>query len=344
MVDSELESLNCPFLCKVLLSFRFTVTNAKFRFANHLPTLPRVYMPQMSGAESCASGGGESSITAPTGRAKRARRDPVAGAAALMSKSTEWCFTYNNYTVDCPDRLASFFDSAGCRYVFQREVAESGTPHLQGVVRFSKPLVPIIEVPKVHELFSRIHWERCRSWEHSIRYCSKDDTRVPDTAPYQNVEVLPIPKIHGWQSHLVDTLLPSFTHRNVYWFWEPRGGVGKSMLVRYLCMTRSALLVSGKDSDIKHGVATYLENTGAGPDLVIVDVPRSSCGYLSYSGIEQVANGCFFSSKYESTMVVTKYPLIVCFANERPNFERMSADRWQVYRIDPEKQALIFEP
>lgn len=300
-------------------------------------------MSQVSGIESEASGGGASSITAPTGRAKRARKDPASCAASLVQGALEWCFTYNNYTPDCPDRLRSFFDAACCKYVFQREVGETGTHHLQGVVRFSKPVVPVIEVPKVHDLFVRIHWERCRSWEHSIRYCSKEDTRLADTTPYQNIEVLPVPELRGWQTYLVDTLLPTFTHRNVYWFWESRGGVGKSMLVRYLCMTRAALLVSGKDSDIKHGVATFLQNTGAGPDLVIVDVPRSSCGYLSYSGIEQVANGCFFSSKYESTMVVTKYPLIICFANERPNFERMSADRWQVYHIDVEKQRLVYE-
>jgi hypothetical protein len=138
-------------------------------------------------------------------------------------------------------------------------------------------------------------------------------------------------------------LLDTFVHRNVYWFWESKGGVGKSMLVRYLCMSCKALLVSGKDGDIKHGVAAYLENTGQGPDIILVDVPRSSVGYLSYSGIEQVANGCFFSSKYESQMVVTRYPKIVCFANERPNYERMSADRWQVYHINAADQRLVFE-
>ena len=131
--------------------------------------------------------------------------------------------------------------------------------------------------------------------------------------------------------------------RSVYWLWEPDGGVGKSMLVRYLCMSMRALLVSGKDSDIKHGVVSFKEASGEGPELVIVDCPRSSVGYVSYSGIEQVANGCFFSSKYESAMCITTQPKILCFANEPPNVERMSLDRWQIYRINVVQQILSLE-
>lgn len=284
------------------------------------------------------SGGVASSITDPPARRRRTA-DPLAG---VYPKATEWCFTFNNYSPEDVDDLVRVFNSVAVAYVFQREVAESGTPHLQGVVRFNRSLAPMEVLPKVSENYKKIHWERCRSWEHSIRYCSKEDTRAPDTEPIQkNIRVLPVPDIYGWQSELVDVLLPSFTPRAVHWFYERDGGVGKSSLVRYLCMTRSALLVSGKDSDIKHGVAAWLDAQDVGPELVLVDIPRCSLGYLSYSGIEQVANGCFFSSKYESRMVITTQPIIICFANEPPNFERMSKDRWKVFQINIDLQSCV---
>lgn len=298
----------------------------------------------MSQSSSLAeSASGASSITA-TGTSRKRGRPTTANPLAKFSpKALEWCFTFNNYSEQDPSKLSDLFASIGASFVFQREIADSGTPHLQGVVRFRQPIQTLLEFPKFDENYKKIHWEVCRSWEHAIRYCSKEDTRVPDTVPFSNVEVLPIPNIYGWQTELVDDLLPSFRCRNVYWFYEPTGGVGKSMLVRYLCMTQKALLVSGKDADIKHGVAAWFESAGTGPELVIIDVPRSSVGYISYAGIEQVANGCFFSSKYESKMIVTKQPIILCFANERPNFERMSRDRWQVYLVDHSIQKCVMQ-
>lgn len=262
----------------------------------------------------------------------------------LIQPASEWCFTFNNYRTDDPDRLVQLFSSSGALFCFQRESApDTGTPHLQGVVRFAKSLVPVQVFTVIDPEFKRIHWERCRSWEHSVRYCSKEDSRESDSQPYSNVTVCPIPEIYGWQVE-VTKMIPSFTPRNIYWFYESTGGVGKSLLVRYLCLTMKAIVVSGKDTDIKHGVLSFYESSGAGPELVIIDCPRSSVGYVSYSGIEQVANGCFFSSKYESKQCIIDYPRMICFANEPPNVHKMSLDRWQIYHIHASQQKLILEP
>ena len=220
--------------------------------------------------DSASSDGGASSITAPVRKVRKS--DPL---GALVSKSLEWCFTFNNYHVDDISRLEGIFKRIGALYVFQREVGESGTPHLQGVVRFSKSLVPMLEFPKFEDHFKKIHWEKCRSWEHSVRYCSKEDSRVDDSVPFTNVDILPVPVLRGWQLVLTEELMPKFEARKVYWFWEPRGGIGKSILVRYLCMTTKALLVSGKDADIKHGVASFYQNNGVGPEFIIDPCPRS---------------------------------------------------------------------
>lgn len=52
------------------------------------------------------------------------------------TRSRAWCFTWNNYPDDAVDRLKGI----PCeRMVVGREVGESGTPHLQGYVRFKQP-------------------------------------------------------------------------------------------------------------------------------------------------------------------------------------------------------------
>lgn len=185
----------------------------------------------------------------------------------------------------------------------------------------------------------RFHWELCRNVEASYQYCKKSEGRI--NGPWSDEEVILPPEIYGWQQKLVD-LIPDMKFRHVNWFWEPIGGIGKSTLVRYLAITRrkEVILVSGKDGDMKYGVYSFLKNHKKGPSIVMVDVPRSNKEFLSYGGIEQIANGCFFSSKYESDMIVTRYPLVICFANSEPDYEKMSADRWQVYEILAESGSL----
>jgi hypothetical protein len=52
--------------------------------------------------------------------------------------------------------------------------------------------------------------------------------------------------------------------------------------------------------------------------LVICDVPRAAGNFVNYGALEQVKNGLFFSSKYESEMAVFNPPHVICFANSKP--------------------------
>jgi hypothetical protein len=84
---------------------------------------------------------------------------------------------------------------------------------------------------------------------------------------------------------------------------------------------------------MKYGIVKYIEKHGFAPTSVIIDIPRSRLDYVSYTAIEEIKNGCFFSTKYESDMVVFNSPHIICFANAYPETSQMSADRWKIYEI-----------
>lgn len=259
------------------------------------------------------------------------------------SLAKNWCFTWNNYPSEWMDLMDPKIRGLEVEYVIGQEVGEQGTPHLQGYLRFKSKLRPI-ETLKWNK---SIHWEVAKgNKQENITYCIKE-------GKYKTNMKIPRPIIveepYGWQlevSKIVDT---EPDKRTVHWVWEPDGGKGKSSLVRYLCYKKGGVVCSGKASDMKHMIVKYHEKNEDYPDLVIFDVPRSSKDYLSYTGIEEIKNGCFASSKYETDMVIMPHPHVIVFANFPPDLEdpQMSIDRFKIYDIrdfDPQRSIPRSEP
>lgn len=89
-----------------------------------------------------------------------------------MSRSQNWVFTLNNYSSLDESLLASLVDDGVAQYVcYGREVGESGTPHLQGFVRFleRKRLVAVRAL-----LTPRAHCEVAKHPRQARDYCMKD--------------------------------------------------------------------------------------------------------------------------------------------------------------------------
>lgn len=250
------------------------------------------------------------------------------GNTIQISPAKHWCFTLNNHTKEDIDNL--MVCSSIQRLSMQEETGESGTPHLQGYIEFKKKLRPV-------GLYSfKAHWEKKKGTIlQAITYTQKEDTRtgrqfLRNIRKIRLVEC--ITNLYPWQRGVEKIVESIPSSRTVYWFWEPIGNVGKSAMVKYLCLKHQAMLISGKSADIKYQIANCKE--GQYPDTILYDIPRSSEGYVNFGAIEEVKNGVFSSTKYESKMVIMPHPHLICFANFEPDLYQMSKDRWKVIRID----------
>lgn len=259
--------------------------------------------------------------------------EPVQGAKRrkieTISPAKRWCFTWNNY----PEDWETFLEAAKSKlsdWIVGQEVgSECQTPHLQGYIEFSKKDRPMsaLKWPK------EIHWELAKyDRAHNVKYCSKDGKYVcsPACKPPRPLKL--ITELNEWQQDVVNLVEQEPDDRTIHWFWEPVGGVGKSALCKLLCAKYGAIICAGKAADMKHQISEVCKN-GSPPTVVIFDVPRSNQQYISYTGIEEIKNGCFASSKYESGMVVMNCPHVFVFANDEPDRQAMSADRWDIRRI-----------
>ncbi len=241
-----------------------------------------------------------------------------------------WTFTWNNYPENWMALMAPGLE--GSKFIVGYEVGESGTPHLQGYVEFPVKVraVGYKDMPK------QIHWEIARaSRKKNIEYCAKDNNIDP-LSTLRPPRPLPEIGLYGWQLEARDRLDKPADNRTIDWWWSDQGSMGKSSFVRWVVTNRNAIVCSGKASDMKHMIVKYKEKNDDYPEIVIFDVPRSSAKYLSYTGIEEIKNGVFASSKYETDMIVMPYPHVVVLANFPPDMDNidMSSDRFVANHIE----------
>lgn len=274
--------------------------------------------------------------------------------------STLWCFTIGDDNLKMSaisSDIQSLMDPVCKEYVFQLEKPDNPDRkddpdyvpfiHWQGCLKFKKKQRPMSVFPKDW----KTHWEKTRSHKHSIGYCSNPEKRldVADGNLFIHGVTIPRPlvkmtyeKLYGWQKMIADkfSCYAGEFCRVLHWYWEVKGKIGKSVMTKFFVDQRKALMVSGKGNDIRYAVQKYVVDKGEGPELAIMDIPRDSLGYVSYTALENVKDACFFSGKYEGGMVRYNTPHVIVFANKPPEIGRMSLDRWIIHDLNELRRVL----
>lgn len=259
------------------------------------------------------------------------------------TRAKSYAFTWNNFLEEDIENIVNYFVSLNSKYVIGREIGENETPHLQGYfcaknqVRFST----------LKNKFPKVHWEKAKgNLKQNYNYCTKDGNFITNIETEENfreklkneclIEYKNVVWKH-WQQEIIDTCNEVADNRTINWYWEPDGNSGKSFLAKYLCITKNVVIAEGKKNDVFNQINTCIMQ-GRKPEIIILDIPRYNLEYINYGLIEQVKNGCVYSGKYEGGMCIFKSPHIFIFANEEPDIDKMSLDRWNIVRIGEEEE------
>lgn len=132
-------------------------------------------------------------------------------------------------------------------------------------------------------------------------------------------------ELRPWQQQLIETVNNHPNNdRTIHWVYDPVGNNGKTVLSHHLLANNYIKLKNGKSADI--AMAWNGEN-------VIFDFSRSQEDHINYDIIESLKDGYVFSSKYESKCKHFNKPILIVFANFKPDYKAVSYDRWQIYTI-----------
>ena len=147
-----------------------------------------------------------------------------------------------------------------------------------------------------------------------------------------------------FQQSIVDIACSEVNRRDIHYFFEEKGNVGKTIISEYLHIFHGAIITGGKADDMKHAVTRWSEITGSSPVIIIVDLARSDpLNPESCKALEAIKNGLFFDGKYESAMAHSfEKPHVFIFSNRAPDTSLFSEDRWKIFHIEDEK--LVFKP
>lgn len=145
-------------------------------------------------------------------------------------------------------------------------------------------------------------------------------------------------KFNDVQSEIMDYVQGPTHDREIYWIYDPKGGVGKTDMANHL-ISNNGFLVFGNAKTADVALAWNGEN-------VIFDYSRSQQDHINYGVIEDIKNGRIFSGKYQSCTKLYARPKVIVFANFLPDIEKMSEDRWNIKEVRNGKliPAVIPEP
>lgn len=239
-----------------------------------------------------------------------------------------WFFTFNNYSAEDINILRNVFGEVCYMYAFQEEIGECGTPHLQGVISLKKRArwtefgLPVA-----------MHWEKPINVKDCYLYCTKEETRNGNVyvLKYQLPYVFKLGVFFSWQRDILDIVSKPADDRKVHWYWSESGRVGKSCFCKHLVMNNGAcLLTKGTYGDMCNLV--YKTDMMV-CKIVIFDLPRNNGNKISYSAIESIKNGMICNTKYETGFKCFPSPHLIVFANEPPDFEQLSDDRWCIVKL-----------
>lgn len=226
------------------------------------------------------------------------------------------------------------------KYCFQLEKGEkTGRYHLQGRFSLKEKLTMNATLLMLNEVGWRDYHLSVTSNENrkNMFYVMKQKTRVD--GPYKDDdikiprEVLKMKVLRPWQDKF-KRLMETYDERGIHCLIDPRGNIGKSMFVKYMCVLHKAGMMPFCESfrDVMRIAYDIGERS-----VYMIDLPRSTTAKETFQmmkAIEILKNGYCFDDRNRFRERHSDNVNVAVFSNFEPNLSQLTVDRWHLWAVD----------
>lgn len=228
---------------------------------------------------------------------------------------------------------------------FQLEKGESGYVHWQGRISTK------VRSRKWPEWIKEMKWTpTSKENKDNMFYVFKKDTRIEgpwcdtDKETYIPRQFRNI-KLYPWQEAIKNSA-EDFDDRKINLIYDEHGNNGKST-VASICELMHGGIDMPPLNDFKELIALLcdicMDGNIRSPKIVFFDLPRAMDKdrlFGMYSAIEQVKKGKLYDCRYKYKCWWIDSPQIWVFSNILPDRKMLSADRWNLWKINNLTQSL----
>jgi len=147
----------------------------------------------------------------------------------------------------------------------------------------------------------------------------------------------PLETLRPWQDQLFSILSNCMSNRRIYWVYDKRGGSGKTAFQKHMLASKEGVMLlpgASTSSNINEAVRGFLDEN-ARIEYMMINLARGTECYSSiYQTLEQVKDQMLFCPKYKSKVIYLEVSPVICvFANNLPEVEKLTKDRWCIYEL-----------
>lgn len=246
-------------------------------------------------------------------------------------RAIHWAFTLNNYEKDDCYKIRTHPWVE--LYSIGFEIGENKTPHLQGYVKIKTRK----RIGQMKEINYKAHWEKCDNILASINYTQKDGNYIQNTSE-RRIKKIP-ETLRPWQQKLFDIVkCKEPEDRKIYWIYDELGNTGKTSFIKYCIfhLGHVKFTTCTKSADI-------LTVADPNASAYLINFTRTTENFAPYMAVEQLSDGLISDGKLKKMAInmMTDPNLVMIFANWRPNYNTISADRWVTMHINRDQQIEI---
>lgn len=160
------------------------------------------------------------------------------------------------------------------------------------------------------------------------------NNKLPQPKTFQEINGFDC-EMREWQKECLALVTSEPDNRSIHWYYDPRGGAGKTQLTKYLVCNHNAVTLNGKANDMFYSYDMQ--------PIIICDIARSSEStdskgetkfFCPYGALEKLKDGIFYSGKYAGAMKVrNKNAHVLVFSNTEPETGKWSEDRLVLHRL-----------